>query len=548
MSNFLDANRIETVANNAAVLLAGITVLLSFACAAVAAHRSPVHRQRLAEFAIAATLIWALLAVAPLPRPLARGFFAQLSSATARPTTAPSESAALATTPVSGAPEPQSEVASTHAKTPADNVALSKTALAKASLRLSPTLLPPAGNDGLAVDLRMFDGRLEQHSSCDRDRSPCPDQAKTIRVLPGELAFDTEVEKTETAADDSAPKDVKLVTVEQRVTLDPAHSTPSSDNIEGTPTIVSANGQTVDAMATPSIIGRVGSFLAARWKVLLLGAYGLGVAVCAAWIILGRVLLAIIVRTSQPPEEWLDELFADLCDERGTHRVWLLVARRYPRAMSFGIFRPTIVLPAAQCTRANAELLRHVLRHELVHISRRDAWGTWLFNVSFLFLFFHPAFWWLRSRARLSAELMADEWAAAHSSRDEYARELIAFVRATRRATFLPAGATGVLGSTTPFSRRIEMLIRRERPLEMHSSPAWRIVSSGVLGGLIIAMAASLGRTAQDDPPAVDKAVTVHVDATAVSDDDQAQKRTVTVVSDDDEDDTVKVIAKVADD
>ena len=45
MIDFLDANnRIETIASNAAVLLAGITVLLSFACLAVAAHRSPVHR------------------------------------------------------------------------------------------------------------------------------------------------------------------------------------------------------------------------------------------------------------------------------------------------------------------------------------------------------------------------------------------------------------------------------------------------------------------------------------------------------------------------
>ncbi|HET6326851.1 MAG TPA: M56 family metallopeptidase, partial [Planctomycetaceae bacterium] len=156
----------------------------------------------------------------------------------------------------------------------------------------------------------------------------------------------------------------------------------------------------------------------------------------------------------------------------------------------------------------NAEILRHVLRHELVHVGRRDAWGTLLFNVSFLFLFFHPAFWWLRSRARMSAELVADEWAATRSSRDEYARELIAFVRATRRASFLPAGATGVLGSTTPFSRRIEMLVRRERPLVMQSSPAWRLASCGMLGLLIVGMAASLGRTAQQEQEVIKKVET----------------------------------------
>ena len=74
------------------------------------------------------------------------------------------------------------------------------------------------------------------------------------------------------------------------------------------------------------------------------------------------------------------------------------------------------------------------------------------------------------------------------------------------------------------------MLIRRERPLVMHSSPAWRIASCAVLGGLIIAMAASLGRTVQAEPDTPDKTPTVS--GTAV----------VTVDADDDDDDAPKVL------
>ncbi len=553
MIDFLDANnRIETIASNAAVLLAGITVLLSFACLAVAAHRSPVHRQRLAEFAIAATLIWALLAVTPLPRPLARGFFAELSSATARQASAlqVSPPQAPAATSVAGPPEANSGVG-----TQADSAnATGGVSVDPTVVRLVPRLLPLAASDGFAVDTKTPSEQLKPDCPPCRDKVQCqdemqrPEAAEPIRASSANLIVDSDPDESEIVPDQTSTKRLETVTVEQLVTLDPSGALATPTSLENSTAIESSSEQTAATSSATSVFGRVGSFLAARWKLLLLGAYGLGVVVCAAWIGLGRVLLALIVRTSRPPEEWLDELFADLCDERGTYRVWLLVAPRYPRAMSFGIFRPTIVLPAAQCVPENAEVLRHVLRHELVHIGRRDAWGTWLFNVSFLFLFFHPAFWWLRSRARLSAELVADEWAAARSSRDEYARELIAFVRATRRATILPAGATGVLGSTTPFSRRIEMLIRRERPLEMHSSPAWRIVSSGVLGGLIIAMAASLGRTAQDDPPNPDKTVTVHVDATNVTGDDSDKNKNDKIVIVREDDDRIKVLATDDDD
>jgi hypothetical protein len=80
---------IDATLSNGPALLAGVTLLLTFGCLAVAAHRSPVHRQRLAELAIAATLIWVILAVTPLPRPLAHGFFAQLSSSMRSKTPAP---------------------------------------------------------------------------------------------------------------------------------------------------------------------------------------------------------------------------------------------------------------------------------------------------------------------------------------------------------------------------------------------------------------------------------------------------------------------------
>jgi beta-lactamase regulating signal transducer with metallopeptidase domain len=491
-------NLIDAIVNNGTLLFVGVTLLLSFGCLAVAAHRSPVHRQRLAEFAIAATLIWLVLAVAPLPRPLARGYFFDLSQAISQRTP------------------------------PAPAEPTSVDAVVTSSIPTSPMLVPTQPSPTFVTSATA--PAPTSMGAPDASDSALPTSVELTQVLPliEPAAFDGAV--TEEIVFDAAPSSDSL-------TQNGTSTSPNPISVRIVPKDAAAEASTA-ANPPATLPARFVSFLQANWKYLLLGVYACGVAVCAGWILLGRVLLARIVRTSKPPEYWLNELFADLCEERGTTDVWLVLSERFPRALSFGIRRPTVVMPAALCVPENAEILRHVLRHELVHVGRRDAWGTLLFNVSFLFLFFHPAFWWLRSRARLSAELVADEWAATRSSRDEYARELIAFVRATRRATFLPAGATGVLGSTTPFTRRIEMLIRRERPLEMQSSPAWRIASCGVLGGLIIIMAASLGRTAQTDPETSNSETAAPPSTITVTvEDDDENPAVVKVDSDDDDKD-----------
>src|SRR5689334_20045080 len=57
------------LAENGAMLLAGVTAFLALGClAAAAACRSPAHRQRICELALLATVGWAVLACIPLPR------------------------------------------------------------------------------------------------------------------------------------------------------------------------------------------------------------------------------------------------------------------------------------------------------------------------------------------------------------------------------------------------------------------------------------------------------------------------------------------------
>jgi hypothetical protein len=115
-----------------------------------------------------------------------------------------------------------------------------------------------------------------------------------------------------------------------------------------------------------------------------------------------------------------------------------------------------------------------VLLHELAHVRQRDARGQQLFSLALVVLYFHPLYWWLRRVAGLSRELLADHWAAGHSSPAVYAEQLISLLRARGPQVPPPVGALGLFSSTTQFYRRMKMLIERDQPLATSVSTTWR--------------------------------------------------------------------------
>ncbi|MBC7855191.1 MAG: M56 family metallopeptidase, partial [Pirellulaceae bacterium] len=80
------------IAQNAVLLVAGSTLLLSLGCGAVLLCKSPVHRQRISELTIAGVMGWMVLALFPLPRLLPDYFTAKPHAA------APESLVALETT------------------------------------------------------------------------------------------------------------------------------------------------------------------------------------------------------------------------------------------------------------------------------------------------------------------------------------------------------------------------------------------------------------------------------------------------------------------
>jgi hypothetical protein len=74
-----------------------------------------------------------------------------------------------------------------------------------------------------------------------------------------------------------------------------------------------------------------------------------------------------------------------------------------------GWLRPRVLLPRDLVCRLGAQQLVHVLRHEVMHVRRRDYLWDGLSTLGCYLIFFHPAAWLARRRLRWERELVCDE-------------------------------------------------------------------------------------------------------------------------------------------
>lgn len=82
----------------------------------------------------------------------------------------------------------------------------------------------------------------------------------------------------------------------------------------------------------------------------------------------------------------------------------------YPEAaspMMIGFFKHVLVLPKEQY---NSEELFFILKHELIHLKRRDLWFKLLFVVANAVHWFNPLVWIMQKQAAVDMELSCDEW------------------------------------------------------------------------------------------------------------------------------------------
>jgi beta-lactamase regulating signal transducer with metallopeptidase domain len=181
-------------------------------------------------------------------------------------------------------------------------------------------------------------------------------------------------------------------------------------------------------------------------------------------------------------------LLARLSDRLGLRReVTLLVADAEQMPMTFGRWRPCVVLPA-DARRWSPERRQVVLLHELAHVTRHDVPLQMIGRLACAVYWFHPLAWWALRRMRVEREYACDDHVLRTGQKAaDYAAELLEIARAHGRRSVLLNAALSMARPSQLEGRLLAVLDanRRRTPL----SRPW---TSG-LAALTFVLALSLG-------------------------------------------------------
>ena len=130
------------------------------------------------------------------------------------------------------------------------------------------------------------------------------------------------------------------------------------------------------------------------------------------------------------PPETMAENFSLLARELHASRAKLLILSGVTSPATFGWMQPTVVLPPS-CVEEDPRVLEDILRHELQHVRRWDAFWNSLAIASRGLLFFHPAVRYAVGKMHVERELACDLAVVTQSParRADYAECLLRFAR-----------------------------------------------------------------------------------------------------------------------
>ncbi|MBN2430648.1 MAG: tetratricopeptide repeat protein [Acidobacteria bacterium] len=145
------------------------------------------------------------------------------------------------------------------------------------------------------------------------------------------------------------------------------------------------------------------------------------------WLAAGWLGLRRLVRRSCPADNAWYERVRQIGREFGLdRRIRVVISRQIKTAITVGIYRPVIILPAGAQDWALPRR-RMVLSHELAHIQRRDMFVETLVQAAVTLYWFHPLVWLGINRLRVERERACDDAVLNAGTRPSaYAAELMA--------------------------------------------------------------------------------------------------------------------------
>jgi beta-lactamase regulating signal transducer with metallopeptidase domain len=227
------------------------------------------------------------------------------------------------------------------------------------------------------------------------------------------------------------------------------------------------------------------TFLPYLTKALLraIWAYGIILALLLAWFCVRFWQLKTFLRASKQAPDSLSLLFGLLRRKTGAPSCELQLVTDLRSPATVGWWHPKVLLPHDLLPRLGTQQLAHILRHELVHVRRRDYLWDRLSTLGCYVIFFHPAAWLARRHLRWERELACDDGVVQRSrkSRLEYASCLTTLAN----WWFLEEKVTGQVDflSSPPslLAARVRALVTQPLTYDSSKAPASTMLASVAL-------------------------------------------------------------------
>ncbi len=190
-----------------------------------------------------------------------------------------------------------------------------------------------------------------------------------------------------------------------------------------------------------------------------------------------------VKRWRAPADEETRRIFRELKIDMGIMRdINIYRCSEIDSPMLIGFTDTMVLLPKNEL---NAEQLALVLRHELVHYSRRDLWYKLALTIANAMHWFNPLVYAMAKSANNDLELICDSITISAANKpDEYARAMLEIMKNSRG--FKPALSTHFLGGKQAMKERFRTIFDttvKKRGIALLTA----VLAVSVLGGALVA-------------------------------------------------------------
>ena len=198
-------------------------------------------------------------------------------------------------------------------------------------------------------------------------------------------------------------------------------------------------------------------------------------------------LRRVVLRASRATDPMLLEIYDALC--RNMHlrrRPHLRISAENHAPVTFGIWKPVVILPRAMIMALSPEEIRVILGHELAHQRRWDPWFLRLHLFVSAIWWFNPVYWLLSRTVRGVREDCCDDMvvAAGIASRERYCQTLLHAARVTCGCPVMGA-VLAYFNELRPLHRRFNRIMTA-KSIVFPKLAGWGLLAVSVLALLLL--------------------------------------------------------------